>query len=103
MSRNLVRSFAAAVLAAATLGSAAYAGDGDIDTSKYPAEQKARYPLFQQKCSKCHPYSRATTAKFGAGEWKHYMKRMVRRPDSGISEDQAEEVLKFLQFYASQG
>ena len=31
------------------------------------------------------------------------MKRMVRRPDSGISEDQAEEILKFLQFHSTQG
>ena len=101
MSRHVLRSLARAatvVVATAALSSAAFA-DADIDASKYPAEQKARYPLFQQKCAKCHP----ATAKFGPTEWKHYMKRMVRRPDSGISEDQAEEILKFLQFHSTQG
>jgi len=99
----------ALALALAVLCTPALAGDDprdsgpdSLDVSKYPAEQKARYPLFRDKCSKCHPLSRAIGAKLGAQEWKSYMKRMVRRPNSGINDEQAESIHEFLKYFASQ-
>jgi len=76
-------------------------GPDSIDVSAYPAEQRARYPLYQQKCSKCHPLARSVNSRFTAAEWKRYMKRMVRRPNAGTTDDQAEQIFEFLKFYSS--
>jgi len=76
-------------------------GPGTIDVSSYPAEQKARYPLFQQKCAKCHALARSVNSRFTAAEWKRYMKRMVRRPNAGTTDEQAEDIFEFLKFYSS--
>jgi len=75
-------------------------GPDKIDISRYPADQQARYPTFVQKCSKCHPVARPINSRFDAGEWKRYMKKMIRRPNSGINEEQAADIYEFLKFYA---
>ncbi len=77
-------------------------GPDKIDVSRYPPEQQARYPVFRQKCSKCHPVARPVNSRFDASEWKKYMKKMIRRPNSGINEDQARDVYEFLKYYSSQ-
>jgi hypothetical protein len=76
-------------------------GPDKIDVSGYPKEQAARYPIFVQKCSKCHPVARPINSRFDASEWKRYMKKMIRRPNSGINEEQAADVYEFLKYYAS--
>jgi hypothetical protein len=76
-------------------------GPDRIDVSAYPPEQKVRYPLYQQKCGKCHPLARSVNARFTASEWKRYMKRMVRRPNAGITDEQAEDIFEFLKYYSS--
>jgi hypothetical protein len=77
-------------------------GPGTIDVSAYPREMQARYPIFQARCSKCHPVARPINSRFGVQEWKRYMKRMIRRPNSGINEEQAAEIYEFLKYYAAQ-
>ncbi len=102
-------SFALAALAALQLTLAADDPGADardkgadkIDVSSYPAEQKERYPLFMQKCAKCHVAARAINSRFTSAEWKRYMKRMVRRPNSGVTDDQATEIFEFLKYYSS--
>jgi hypothetical protein len=76
-------------------------GPDRIDVSKWPGEQQKRYPLFETKCSKCHPLARPINAKFTAADWKRYAKRMIRRPNSGINEEQAVELYNFLAYFAS--
>ena len=76
-------------------------GPDKIDVSGYPAEQQRRYPVFEKKCAKCHPVARAINSRFNASEWKRYMKRMVRRPNAGVTDDQADEIYEFLKFYAA--
>lgn len=76
-------------------------GPDKIDVSAYPKEQAARYPVFVQKCSKCHPVARPINSRFDASEWKRYMKKMIRRPNSGINEEQAADIYEFLKFYSS--
>lgn len=75
-------------------------GPDKIDVSSYPAEQQRRYGLFEKKCAKCHPVARAINSRFNASEWKRYMKRMVRRPNAGVTDDQADDIYEFLKFYA---
>lgn len=77
-------------------------GPGTIDVSSYPAEQQKNYETFSAKCSKCHPLARPINSRFTAAEWKRYMKRMVRRPNSGINEEQAAHIYGFLKFYSAQ-
>ena len=75
-------------------------GPDKIDVSSWPKEQQARYPVFVQKCSKCHPVARPINSRFDASEWKRYMKKMIRRPNSGINEEQAADIYDFLKYYA---
>lgn len=76
-------------------------GADKIDVSEYPAAQKVRYPTFMAKCGKCHPAARAINARLSAQDWKRYMKKMIRRPNSGINEEQAQDIYEFLKYYAS--
>lgn len=75
-------------------------GPDKIDISGYPPEQQKRYPVFEKKCAKCHPVARAINSRFNASEWKRYMKRMVRRPNAGVTDEQADDIYEFLKFYA---
>ncbi len=75
-------------------------GPKRIDVSGYPPEQQKRYPIFEKKCAKCHPVARAINSRFNASEWKRYMKRMIRRPNAGVTDEQADEIYEFLKFYA---
>ena len=78
------------------------AGPKVIDVSKYPAEQKATYPLFSKKCSKCHNLARAINTNFVLpGEWERYIKRMLYKPDSKLSEDDAKAIYRFLTYDSS--
>lgn len=76
-------------------------GPGTIDVSAYPEPQQRNYGLFSAKCSKCHPLARPINSRFSAADWKRYLKRMVRRPNSGINEEQAANVYEFLKFYSA--
>ena len=75
-------------------------GPDKIDVSGYPADMQKRYPVFEKKCAKCHPVARAINSRFNASEWKRYMKRMVRRPNAGVTDEQADDIYEFLKFYA---
>lgn len=75
-------------------------GPDRIDVSGYPAEQQRRYPLFVAKCSKCHPVARPINSRFNAQDWKRYLKKMIRRPNSGINEEHAQEIYEFLKYYS---
>lgn len=77
-------------------------GPGNVDVSGYPAEQKRNYEMYSAKCSKCHPLARSVNARFSPQEWKRYMKRMIRRPNSGINEEQAASIYEFLKHYSTQ-
>lgn len=77
-------------------------GPGSIDVTRYPADQQKNYEVYSAKCSKCHPLARSVNARFSAQEWKRYMKRMIRRPNSGINEEQAGGIYEFLKYYSSQ-
>lgn len=76
-------------------------GPGHIDVKTWPLEHQRRYPLFEAKCAKCHPLARTINSHFTAADWKRYAKRMIRRPNSGINEEQAVELYQFLAYFAS--
>lgn len=76
-------------------------GQAAVDVSGYPAEHQRQYPVFLLKCSKCHPAARAINSRFNSSEWKRYMKKMIRRPNSGINEEQAADIYEFLKYYSA--
>lgn len=74
-------------------------GPATIDVSKYPADMQAAYKLFTKKCSHCHTIARPINCDFALpDEWERYVKRMMRKPDSGISSDEAKQIFNFLVF-----
>ena len=77
-------------------------GPDRIDVSGYPSPQQKAYAVYASKCSKCHPLARSINARFNSTDWKRYMKRMIRRPNAGINEDQAAQIYEFLKFYSAQ-
>jgi len=77
-------------------------GPGSIDVSSYPEPMKKAYDMYAVKCAKCHPLARSVNARFSAQDWKRYMKKMIRRPNSGINEEQAAAIYEFLKYHAAQ-
>ena len=75
-------------------------GPDHIDVSGYPPAMQKTYEIYAVKCAKCHPLARSVNARFNSTDWKRYMKRMIRRPNSGINEEQAAQVYEFLKLYS---
>jgi hypothetical protein len=76
-------------------------GPDALDVSAYPEDQQRRYKIMAGKCVKCHPLARTINSRFSSRQWKRYMKRMLRRPNSGINEEQAQQVYEFLKFHSA--
>jgi hypothetical protein len=91
-----------ALLVAAEPQDARDSGPDRIDVSHYPVLQQRNYDVYAAKCAKCHPLARSVNARFNATDWKRYMKRMIRRPNAGITEDQAAVIYEFLKYYSGQ-
>ncbi len=71
-------------------------GPNKIDVSGYPAEMQSAYKLFSGKCSKCHTIARPINTMMTRDEWERYVKRMMHKPNSGISDKQGKEIFEFL-------
>jgi hypothetical protein len=76
-------------------------GPDKVDVSSWPPAMQKRYPVFLVKCAKCHPVARPINSRFDAADWKRYMKKMIRRPNSGINEEQAADIYEFLKYYST--
>jgi cytochrome c5 len=73
-------------------------GPDRIDVSAYPAPQQAAYKVFSSKCSKCHTIARPINTLMKRDEWERYVKRMMHKPNSGISDNQGKQIFDFLVF-----
>ena len=71
-------------------------GPDKIDVSAYPAEQQAAYKVFASKCSKCHTIARPLNTMMKRDEWERYVKRMMHKPNSGISDAQGKQIFDFM-------
>lgn len=72
-------------------------GPKTIDVSKYPKEMQENYKVFSKTCSKCHSLARPINSSFALPEeWERYIKRMKRKPASGISSGDAKAIYEFL-------
>lgn len=78
------------------------AGPKTIDVSQYPREQQQAYKLFQSKCSSCHVIARGINSDMVVpADWERYIKRMMYKPNSGISSDEGRVLFRFLTYDAS--
>ncbi len=73
-------------------------GPDKIDVSAYPAPQQAAYKVVSTKCSKCHTIARPINTMMKRDEWERYVKRMMHKPNSGISDAQGKQIFDFLVF-----
>ena len=75
-------------------------GPSTIDVSKYPKEMQDIYKkTFTPKCSKCHTIARAINAPYVLPEeWKNYIKKMMKKPGSGLNPRASKDIYKFLVF-----
>ena len=73
-------------------------GPDKIDVGAYPAPQQAAYKVFSSKCSKCHTIARPINTMMKRDEWERYVKRMMHKPNSGISDAQGKQIFEFLVF-----
>ena len=71
-------------------------GPAKIDVASFPAEQQKGYKVFADKCSKCHTIARPMNTMMKRDEWERYVKRMMHKPNSGISDTQGKLIFDFL-------
>ena len=72
-------------------------GPDAIDVSAYPPKMQRAYALFAQKCSRCHTLARPINSQWATSVfWEHYVKRMWRKPGSGINGAEAKQIWEFL-------
>ncbi len=105
----LCLSVAAAGLAQAELKVSGAGKDAKLDAAQFPAEQQDRLKIFEAKCGKCHDLDRPITAvktgktpisggPFDEEGIKGYVTKMMRKPNSGIEQADAKEIIIFLRF-----
>jgi len=71
-------------------------GPAKIDVSSYPPAMQSGYKTFSDKCSKCHTIARPINTTMTKEEWERYVKRMMHKPNSGISDNQGKTIFDFL-------
>jgi len=71
-------------------------GPDKIDVSAYPPEMQKSYKVFAAKCSKCHTIARPINTLMTRAEWERYVKRMMHKPNSGISDKNGKEIFDFI-------
>jgi len=76
------------------------ATDG-IELSSLPLEQRPRYELFAEKCKRCHSLGRSLLSGKRPEDWRQYARRMMKMAGKGLSEDDAFEIIDFLEYYSS--
>ena len=83
--------------------------DARLDPAQFPAEHHERLKLFEAKCGKCHDLDRPITAlktgktpvsggAFDDEGVKAYVTKMMRKPNSGVEQNDAKEIIILLRF-----
>jgi len=74
-------------------------GPATIDVSTYSAEMQENYKVFAVKCSQCHTLARPINSDYALpDEWSRYVKRMMRKPGSGINPKEGKQIYEFLTY-----
>jgi len=98
--RLIILGFATAALALLGWGCTSWAHEG-LEVATLPSEVQPDYALFARRCSKCHSLARPLTSGIDDDAyWLSYVTRMRRQPASGISEEDAVVILRFLHYFS---
>ena len=73
-------------------------GPDKINVAAYPPDQQKGYKVFAEKCAKCHTIARPINTAMTQEEWSRYVKRMMHKPNSGISDAQGKAIYEFLAY-----
>jgi len=73
-------------------------GPATVNVASYPPEQQKGYKVFADKCAKCHTIARPINTTMTKPEWERYVKRMMHKPNSGISDSQGKTIFEFLAY-----
>lgn len=77
-------------------------GAKEVDVSNYPERIRDNYKVFSAKCAQCHSLARPINSEFALpDEWERYVKRMMRKPGSGIEAADAKRIYDFLVYDAT--
>jgi mono/diheme cytochrome c family protein len=77
-------------------------GPATVDVSAYPKAIQDNYQLFAAKCSQCHTLARPINSDYALpDEWSRYVKRMMRKPGSGITPKDGKKIYEFLAYDSS--
>ena len=69
----------------------------EADRKGFPEEVEQGYKLMIDKCGQCHKPTRPlNTIMYDVEDWKRYVKRMMSKPNSNISEDEGKAIYRFL-------
>ncbi len=75
----------------------------DPEAAAWPADVRADYAVFAQRCSKCHSLARPLESGIDSDDyWRLYVERMRRQPGSGISVADTVPILRFLHVYSAE-
>jgi hypothetical protein len=74
----------------------------NIDVSGYPEKIQEFYKVFSQKCSKCHDLEISIEVDISPDEWDDFVKRMRRKPGSGITSADEKKIKEFLKYYTEE-
>ncbi len=75
-------------------------GLSETRVQTFPSEVQESYQLFAIRCSRCHTLSRPLNAAiYDYNHWASYVARMRRHSGSGISTQDAKDILIFLDYY----
>jgi hypothetical protein len=92
--------FVAVAVALAVWGCGVWVKEG-LDPATMPDGVRPDYAVFAERCSKCHSLARPLTSGIDDDDyWVSYVARMRRQPASGISEDDAAIILRFLHYFS---
>jgi hypothetical protein len=98
MSRSTIIAFSVSLLAFGVGCSGPREG---LEVSTLPSDVQGDYEVFAQRCSKCHSLSRPLNSGITDDEWwGRYVAKMRRMPASGISHDDATQILRFLHWFS---
>ena len=74
-------------------------GPNKIDVAVLSARAaESRTSSLTDKCSKCHTIARPINTTMTKEEWERYVKRMMHKPNSGISDSQGKAIFEFLAY-----
>jgi hypothetical protein len=72
-------------------------GPAKINVSKYPAEMRSAYKVFENRCGACHTLARAINSDYVLeDEWQGYIRQMMDKSGTLISVAEAERIYEFV-------